>query len=100
MKEVDPQAMFRKQIARAFVGALIFPVLMLIGFFVFLFILSFTHLLGGPYGIARFFFWFLAFIYGSVAYGVLKFSLGKQKTTDSADSNSGQVFRDAEVVEK
>ncbi len=101
----DPKGFAKGQVLDAILGALIVPVVALILFLAFLFILSYTHLLGGPYGVAKFFFWLLAIFYtlaGLLIHAIYKAFKGAitrvsgSRETKSAKMESG--IRDAEVV--
>ncbi len=105
----DPKGFAKGQVLDAIIGALIVPVLGLILFLGLLFILSYTHLLGGPYGIARFFFWLLLIVYtigGLVIYSIYSairnaVTNAKERTkkfSDASDQSLG--IRDAEVINK
>lgn len=100
MMQIDPFKIIREQAMGAFVGALLLPVIIFTGFIVLLFILAFTHLLGGPYGIAKLLFWFLAFIYTSVGCLIVKIVKQGRKISDKVESEATQVFRDAEIIDK
>jgi hypothetical protein len=99
----DPKGFMREQIQGALFEIVIGPILGLILFLGLLFVLSYTHVLGGPYGLARFFFWFLTIVYVSVGYGLYKLygslkNTFTQKPTAEQPSSAKKV-RDAEVVE-
>ena len=106
----DPQGFAKGQIKDAIIGALVVPILMVLGFWVLLFILSFTGMLGGPYGLAKFFFWFVTIIYGIVGFVLLQIfstlkrvaSTTQKKYRDydrgNPDQTNGVKYRDVEVV--
>ena len=100
----DPEGFVQQQALGVLIGMLIGPFIFLLLFLVFLFLLSYTHLLGGPYGIARFFFWFLAIIYGTVGYlgykavVTIKRVISQQRKKMQTSQNKGK-YREAEVVE-
>jgi ABC-type uncharacterized transport system fused permease/ATPase subunit len=101
----NPERFAKNQVKEAVIGALIIPLAILIVFLVFLFILSYTHVLGGPYGLARFFFWILIIIYGLSGSAV--YFIGKtfrkvfssEKITHESHKPKGHI-RDAEIVDK
>lgn len=101
----NPKAFAKAQATDAIIGAMIVPILFLLGFLGFLFILSYTQLIGGPYGIAKFFFWFLVVVYGTVGYVVYKIfnafkkALKKHKHSVGFESHTGR-YRDAEIVQE
>ena len=105
----DPMGFVSRQAKGAIIEALLIPILGLVAFLVFLFLLSYTHFLGGPYGIARFFFWLLVLVYGTAGYffytiyssfkKVISESKKKMKQKESFTAD-GKRIREAEVVEE
>jgi ABC-type uncharacterized transport system fused permease/ATPase subunit len=106
----DPEGFAFKQATSAILGALIPTIITLLAFLGFLFALSYTSFWGGPYGLARFFFWFLVFIYGIGGY-VLYFAWSKttqflktyiksarKKNTTAQEPQSH--YREAEVIDE
>lgn len=104
-----PEEFVQEQLFGILFGALLVPALLFIGFFVLIVILAFTSVLGGPYVIAKIFFWFLAVVYFSIGYlifmviktikkgtraGVSKVQEGVSKFT-----MKNKVVKDAEVTE-
>lgn len=105
----NPERFAKNQAKDAVIGALIVPIVILILFLGFLFVLSYTQVLGGPYGIARFFFWLLVVIYGisgSALYFIGRavkrvFSSGKSMSSHQPETSpNGSTIRDAEIVDK
>ena len=102
----DPHEFVKQEAIGALIGALIGPFIFLVLFLGFLFILAYTHLLGGPYGLARFFFWFLVIVYGTVGYlgyqmiALVKRAFKNQQQMMREASEDGGVYREAEVVDK
>ena len=102
----DPNRFVKKQIQGALFELIIGPVIVLLAFLGFLFMLAYTNVLGGPYGLARFFFWFIFFVYfitGAGVYMIYKtFKQAVRTTTQNIkkDASPRGVYRDAEVVEE
>ncbi len=104
----DPQGFVQDQAKEAAIdaaiGALIVPAIFLILFLALLFVLSYTHLLGGPYGIAKFFFWLLVMVYGLAAlvlraiYGIIKQAISGFRGMQGTPP--GAKMRDTETVQK
>lgn len=79
------------------VGLLIAPLVIAIAVLVLLFILSYTTLLGGPFGFAKFFFYVVLF--GALAFGSLVWKLSKltkQMTRSAVDKT---ISVTAKVIE-
>ncbi len=104
-----PEEFAQEQAVGALLGAFLVPVLILIGFFVLIVLLAFTSVLGGPYTIAKVFFWFLFVIYFSVGYLIsiiiktirkgTRASVSRVRENVSNFSMKNKVVRDAEVTE-
>lgn len=57
----DPGKLAGGEVGDFIIGAAILPGIVTVGVLVLLFILSYTTLLGGPFGLAKFFFWVILF---------------------------------------
>lgn len=102
----NPQAFAEQQAKEAMIGAMIFPLVVFLGFLAFLFILAYTHLLGGPYGVAKFFFWIIGIIYATAGYVLykivtsLKRIVQKQREKMKETTISEGNYREAEIIKE
>ncbi len=100
----DPKGFAKGQVKEAVIGALIVPVIILALFIAFLFILSYTHVLGEPSGLARFFFWLFVIVYGTAGsviyliYSTIRSAIKRSKKLHEMQDTQAHV-RDAEIVE-
>ncbi len=72
----DPESVLADEISGFLIGTILIPVFAAIGFLIFLGALAFSHFWGGPYLIAKFFFFFLLipyFAFGTMLFYVLRF---------------------------
>ncbi len=102
----DPEAFAESEARGAFIAALIPPVLIALGFLAVLFILGYTALWGGPYGVAKFFFWCCAIIYTVVGYTFYKVVTTLKRAVQAGRermkgyyTSSTKSYREAEVVD-
>lgn len=105
----DPKGFAKGQAKEAIIGALMVPVIGLILFLALLFVLSYTQLLGGPYGVAKFFFWLLTIAYaigGFVIYTIYSTikkavkNVKDEMKKNSRSTNETSNIRDAEIIEE
>jgi glucan phosphoethanolaminetransferase (alkaline phosphatase superfamily) len=78
---------------------LIFPIVLAIVILAFLFILSFTHLLGGPYLLAKIFFWILFIGYAIASIPIYAFYKLIKKTSQEAGETTEKIFVKSGVKE-
>jgi hypothetical protein len=95
--KTDPGGFVGGGVADAFVGMLITPLIVAIGVLVLLFLLSFTTVLGGPFGLAKFFFFVVLFGTYMLFSIIRKLSRVAKKVTKQAVDKTIKVT--AEVIE-
>lgn len=102
----NPEAFAEDQAKEALIGALILPVIVVLGFLAFLFVLAYTGILGGPYGVAKFFFWIVTIIYVVVGYTLYKVATTLKRAVQSQRQamrkqaeEKNTNYREAEIIE-
>ncbi len=78
---------------------LIFPIVCALLILAFLFILSFTQLLGGPFAVAKFLFWILFIGYAIISIPIYFFYKLVKRMSKSAGTTTERIFVKAEVKE-
>ena len=95
--KANPGDLIGGGVADAFVGMLITPLVIAIGVLILLFLLSFTTVLGGPFGLAKFFFFVVLFGTYMLFTIIRKLSRVAKKVTKQAVDKTIKVT--AEVIE-
>ena len=99
----DPSRYAKRSMRAIIFEMLMGPALTLVLFLVLLFSLAYTTFAGGPYDIARFFFWMLMIIYILVGYSAYRIYRSiatriSQAQNTTHDEPYRGAFRDAEVI--
>jgi hypothetical protein len=79
----DPEGFAADEVSGFLVGAVLIPIVIALGFLAFLGALAFSTFLGGPYAIAKVFFFFLLIpygVFGGLFFFILKFARTLSKT--------------------
>jgi cell shape-determining protein MreC len=95
----DPKRFTEGVVKQTALSFLIAPVITAVLFLTLLFVLSFTHILGGPFWLARVFFWMLAIGYAFVSIPVYLFYKMVKRASKIAGTKTEQIFVKAEIKE-
>jgi hypothetical protein len=95
----DPKNFVSESVKETALSFLIFPIVVAILILAFLFVLSFTHLLGGPFLLAKFFFWILLIGYALVSVPIYLFYKLVKKASQKAGDATDKIFVKSEVRE-
>lgn len=94
----NPSSFVESGVKETALSILIIPAVIAILILILLFILSFTHLLGGPFGLAKFFFFILLIGYGLISIPIYLFYKLVKKASRKAGVATEQIFVKAEVI--
>ncbi|MBP6884718.1 MAG: hypothetical protein KBC17_02745 [Candidatus Pacebacteria bacterium] len=95
----DPKNFAEGAVKETALSFLVLPIISALIFLALLFILSFTHLLGGPYWLAKVFFWVLIFGYTILAIPIYAFYRIVKGASRQAGSVTEKVFIKSEIKE-
>lgn len=95
----NPNNFAQEAVMETGLSLILLPVITAVIILVLLFILSFTHLLGGPYGLAKVFFWFFAIGYAVISLPVYFFYKTIKKASRIVGNKTEQIFVKSEVKE-
>lgn len=96
----DPSGFVASGVKETALSILIIPVVIAIIILGLLFTLGFTELLGGPFGLAKFFFFILLIGYGLISIPIYFFYKLVKRASKKAGVATGQIFVKAEVIQK
>jgi cell shape-determining protein MreC len=95
----DPKNFVEGSVKETAISFLIFPIIIAIAILALLFILSFTEILGGPFWLARIFFWVLLIGYALVSIPIYLFSKLVGKASQKASETTEKIFVESEIKE-